>query len=272
MIVEAGAEVLLTSSGAVGELMARYSDWQKFDCLIENNGTLTVENVVLNGNNLFVTTAATIINNAELTLGEGAELNVNGTTRVALINNGKRVEKAEAKINATRGYFWDVKPEDFVGGKITVAAINGDKLYTTLQAAIDNAEDGDLIVLSKNFKNATAVVIEGVEDLKIDFNGFWFAATEDVDGAALVVKSDASVLLKDTRGGSYLKVDYSAWDKFDCVVENEGALVVENLTINGNNLFNADAAAFINNGDLTLEPAANVMVKKAAMVIGNPAN
>ena len=86
----------------------------------------------------------------------------------------------------------------------------------------------------------------------------------------MVVAKGATVKIIDSKGTGYLKVEYSAWEKFTSAILNEGTLILEGVVVNGNNLYNAGAAAIVNNGTLELNNAV-INVKKAADVIGNPA-
>ena len=262
LYVTANGELKLISTGEAGELHARYDSYEDFTGVVINEGVLSVENVILNGNNLFVEGAATIINKNILTLGEGAELNVNYNTKIALVNT-KEVSAENVKVNAPKGYFWNVAE----AGKFYAVAVNGDKLYTSLQAAIDDAAKGDEVVLTENVNNAATLIVAEGKELTINLGGFNYAVKDVAEGAALVVGKDAVVTLTNGK----LEAMYASYDQFDCVVKNAGALTVKDATLNGNNLFADGAAAIVNNGALTLE-GATIQVKKAAEVVGNPAN
>ena len=119
----------------------------------------------------------------------------------------------------------------------------------------------------KNIKNFQGIVIEN--DVILDLNGCYIAATSAVDGAVIVIDSGATVKLTDSRSGGYVKVEYSAWQKFMSVIQNNGTLTVEKVTLNGANLNNTGAAGIINDGTLTLDVSAVITVKKAAELQNN---
>ena len=254
-----GGKVTLKSTGAAGELIARYDNYEKFSSVITNNGTLFIENVTVNGNNLFVAGTATIINNGTLTFGEGAELNVNYKTKIALVNNSTEAVAETAKVNAPQGYYW--APDNY--SKLYAVAVNGNKLYTSLQTAIDAAANGDKVILKENMNGAATLIVAEGKEITIDLGGKFYAVKNVEQGAALVIGEGAKVTLTNGK----LDAMYAAYEQFDCVIRNNGELTIENATINGNNLFNAGAAAILNNGTLTKGEGAVITVKKAAEVV-----
>ena len=82
-----------------------------------------------------------------------------------------------------------------------------------------------------------------------------------------MIEAGAEVVVKNGK----LQVQYAARNLFDCVVKNSGKLIVENATINGNNLFKAGAATFINNGEIAIDTntTVNVNRKNNILCIGN---
>ena len=92
LIVGKDATVELTNlaTGTDSYIGVDYNKYTFFDCIVKNNGILTISNIRLNGANLFKSGAATIVNaeNATLTLNAGTKVTVNRSTKTGLINNG----------------------------------------------------------------------------------------------------------------------------------------------------------------------------------------
>ena len=290
-------------------LAIKYAAYQKFDCLVKNEGVLNVSNIRLNGANLYKAGAATIVNSGAVCLEAGTLVTVNKTTNTGLKNSGTGTvtKAAEVKLEAVDGYHWenetsltahnqaeriennkpatlnnkgsyDVVVYCSVCGKeisrktvytpaltSVVAKIKDGDMYASLQEAIDAAianTEEKTVVLLKNVINAQALVINSVK-VTIDFNGFFYEVSETTNGAALYVGKDAVVSLindgaKDTD--SRLAIKYAAYQKFDCLVKNEGVLTVSSIRLNGANLYKTGAAAIVNSGAVCLEAGTLVTV------------
>ena len=271
--------------------------------VIKNDGNLSVEKFTLNGGNLYNAGATAIINNGNLTLKTGVVLNINKNIKDLLINTGS-VTQQENTLEAPAGYHWNngtleahkegqkqienQKPGSYeeviycsvCGVEMSrttvtvpvvtnpVAEVNGIG-YATLQEAIDAAAGGQTVTLLKDLRNSTAIVVGKGKNVVIDFNGHYFTSNSAADGAVIVVEGEATAKLTDSRGGSYLKVEYAGWEQFICVVKNNGTLTVEKITLNGGNLYNAGAAGIINNGTLTLADNVIINVSKAEKLQNN---
>ena len=133
-----------------------------------------------------------------------------------------------------------------------VASVD-DYKYATLAEAIANA-DGKTVKLLKNMKIAEAIVIES-GNVTIDFNGYYYEVSSNATGAALVVKSGATVTLTNSKAYSdscRLAVDYNYHTYFTCLILNQGTLNVSNFRLNGANLHNVGAAVINNSGSVYL--------------------
>ena len=301
LVVEEGATVKLTNLRGSAYIKVEYAAWEQFMSVIKNNGKLTIENVTLNGANLNNTGSAAIINNGELTLNAGAEVSVKKATWIS--NTGVVINESSASLAAPNGYHWnDTVLEAHVAGKVQienqkpgsydevtycavcnvemsrrtvtaavvtnpVAQVNGVG-YATLQEAINAAADGQTVKLLKNLRNNTGIYVSGGKNVVIDLNGYYFTSNCAVDGAVIVIEEGATAKLTDSRGGGYVKVEYSAWQQFNCVIKNIGTLIVEGITVNGANLNNTGAAGIINDGTLTLN-GVTISVKKAVELQNN---
>ena len=241
-----------------------------------------------------------IINSGDLTIGEGAVLKVVKAT--ALSNTGTVANLSGAELEAAEGYHWTadgtLEAHDYstVTGfaatcekvsydlhecacgasyednhgtkKLTVVAKIGTKLYASLQDAINAAVDGDTITLVKGIKDAKTVFVATGKKITIDMAGFYYAATEITNGAVIVIAEGAEVIIKNGK----LQAEYAAWNMYDCVIRNSGKLTLENVTVNGNNLFKTGAATVINNGEITADANTVVTLNKNTNTecIGSP--
>ena len=302
LVVESGATVKLTNSTGSAYVKAEYAIWTKFEALIKNAGTLTVEKITLNGNNVCKTGSSTIVNTGSVMLGEGTVVNVSSSTNDGVNNIGGTVTKAASVAVTVKGYHWanGTTLEGHVAGNVVienekpataneagsreevtfcsvcgtemsrktvtipalaaVAEVNGVK-YATVNEAIEKAAAGQTVKLLKNVKNASAIVVKAGKNVVIDFNGYYYTVTTAVNGAAVVVEEGATAKLTNSRGSAYVKIEYSAWEQFSCVVLNNGTLTVEKLTLNGNNLYNAGSAAIMSNAAATLNVADSTVIQ-----------
>ena len=291
LVIAEGAEVVLIGNGTA-KLQAEYSARADFDCVVNNGGKLTVSGVNLNGNNL-TESAALILNNGDLTLDAGTILNT--TKAVKLSNSGTVTKSEDVDLEALEGYHWstDGKMEvhsynktsvpatanevsydlyecacghsykDNFGNKLVAAyAKIGNTLYASLQEAINAAKENDIVVLTKNVKNATTLFVPADKKLTIDLQGFYYAVTQVQQGAAMVIAEGAEVTLIG-NGSSKLQAEYSGRNDFVCVVNNGGKLTVSGVNLNGNNLVES-AAVILNTGDLTLNAGTILNTTKAA--------
>ena len=294
MVIAAGVEVTLWNGQPQlpSKLMVTYSNDQgicsmNFNYLIKNAGTLHVENLTLNGNNLFGEgDTYTVENSGVLNLNKGAVIQA----RVNTLNylDGTVTKAAGAEAAAPAGYHFDAETgilEAHEYEKTLVEATvyefahelhtcecgdyykiyTGDKkvkpyaknettgiLYATLQEAVNEAEDGQILQMLEKVQNGNALVIPANKKLTIDMKGFYYAVKVAQNGAAIVIEDGAEVKLISSGANSMVKVEYVTYWMFDSVIKSNGTLTLENVTVNGNNLFNDGARAIVNNGTLNL--------------------
>ncbi len=291
LLVEEGATVKLMDSVGTSYLKVEYNARKNFMSVVKNNGTLTIGLLTLNGNNLDNTGAAGIINHNELILTDYATVLV-GKTVSHMVNTGDVYKKIEPD-----AYHWttDGKMElhQYVSTKVEAtvneaahtlhkcacghsykSGFTGDKLtgtiknlttglsYFTIQEALDAANAGDTIQLLKDVRNEKAIVIASGKNVTIDFNGYCFTCNNATEEATIVVEEGATAKLTDSRGGAYVKIEYSAYQQFMSVVNNKGSLTIERITLNAGNLYNAGSAVINNSGDLILRTGTVISVNK----------
>ena len=164
----------------------------------------------------------------------------------------------------------DTYNADFVN-MLSTAAKNETtgKLYSSLQAAIDEAAEGETVTLTKNIKNAETITVAAGKKLTINFNGKYYAVNVVTGKAALIIEAGAEVTL---AGGGKLEAQSISGNKdaFDAVIINNGTLTVKDVVVNANNLYATDYA-IINNGTVTVEAEAVLQVIKATAMQDNAA-
>lgn len=285
LVIEAGAQVKLIDTVGGGKLEAMYAAYTQFDTIVKNAGNLTVENVTLNGNNLFKAGAATMVNSGTLHLKEGTVVNINRSTKNSLINNGEFFCESNSILPAPDGYHWDTDGKmaehshiptqmpatvyevayilykcdcghqykmPYGTSKLAVAAKIGNKLYATVQEAVDVAQNGDTIVLNKDLKNVATLIIPAGKKITIDMNGKYYAVSIVKQGTVLVIEEGAELNLISTGNNAKLTVMFSAYRDFQSAVTNNGKLSLENVTISANNLAKKCKGVIENNGEVVL--------------------
>ena len=261
-----------------------------FTYLIKNDGTLYVKDVVLNGSNTHAAGETyTLYNAGVIYLDSGAVV----TARVqTLFNVGTITKAADAEVTAPSDYHFNDSGvlelhnytitkhgatvyevaydlytcscgeffKEYTGtNKLSIVAKNPalGMHYASLQEAIDAAESGQLIEMTQRSKTGTSIVIPAGKKLTIDMKGYYYAITQVTNGAGLIVEEGAELNLISTDAASRFMIEYTAHENsaapIEAVIKNNGTLKVENIHINGNNLFGTGTFAVMNYNDLTLK-------------------
>ena len=268
-----------------------------FTYLIKNDGTLYVKDVVLNGSNTHAAGETyTLYNAGVIYLDSGAVV----TARVqTMFNAGTITKAADAEVTAPSDYHFNDSGvlelhnytitkhgatvyevaydlytcscgeffKEYTGtNKLSIVAKNPalGMHYATLQEAIDAAEDGQLIEMTQRCKTGTSIVIPAGKKLTIDMKGYYYAITQVTNGAGLIIEEGAELNLISTDAASRFMIEYTAHENsaapIEAVIKNNGTLKVENIHINGNNLFGTGTFAVMNYNDLTLKDNAFITV------------
>jgi hypothetical protein len=149
---------------------------------------------------------------------------------------------------------------------VAVAKI-GATMYASVQDAINASQAGDTIILLRNVKNAATLIVSSGKQITIDLNGKYYAVNQITGKAALIVEEGAELIL--TGGGKIEAQSISGnKDAFDCVIENNGKLKLENVLVYASNLYASDFA-IINNGELTKTADTVISLIKASEMSGN---
>ena len=119
---------------------------------------------------------------------------------------------------------------NFGSKKLPVVAKIGTTLYASWEEAMEAANEGDTIVLTKKINEGEAIVI--TKNVTVDLGGFIYTVSDDLDsGAAVVVAENVEATL--TNGT--LQIRYAARADFDALIANNGTLNVNNITLKAAN-------------------------------------
>lgn len=126
LIIEEGAELNLVSSDATGRFMIEFSahdnSAEPIQAVVKNYGTLTAENIHINGNNLYGTGNFAIFNYNSLTLKDNSFITVFAETNVGEIAGNYTEDKSDdARLaDAEQMAYVDVQKSASAGGAITL--------------------------------------------------------------------------------------------------------------------------------------------------------
>ena len=241
------------------------------DCSVENlaisakglaGGIVGVANG--DGTQLVTVTNASVKNVAITVYGEfwqssGAVVigSLGGKTAVITGTTFENVTVNGAAVSNLAGSGYVNKPTSPVAP--VAASING-KFYTDLQAAIDAAAEGDVIVIANDIALSESIVLPTDKAVVIDLNGFTIAGTDNAtDNFSLFNGTDADLTINDSVGGgkiTLIATNNRGWGALSAIINNRGGVV----TINGGaleHLGGTDMAFVVDNsanyhGDATL--------------------
>lgn len=304
MYIARGATVTLKNSkpDKEGKLAIAYSSngtvcATSFVNLIQNYGTLYVQDVVLNGSNTFgEPTTATIFNAGVVELGAGTVVKARTT---ALHNEGTLTKAADVEVAAPSGFHFEEDTGKLVSHSYTVTQHGAtvyefahnlytckcgeffkeytgtEKLriyakipatgmsYASLQEAVDAAENGQLIEMTQGRKECTSLIIPSGKKITIDMKGYYYAIGQVTGDAGMIIEEGAELNLISTDITGRFVISFSANytnDNIQAVIRNYGTLTAENVQINGNNLYGNGKFAIFNYNSLTLKDNAYVTV------------
>ena len=125
--------------------------------------------------------------------GEVGELTVNGgeiTGDVTILTAGG--EEVAFVINESGVYVKDN------GTSVTAVASIGDAKYTSLQAAINAAVNGDVITLLEDSEETETVTVPAGKEVTIDLNGKKVSMIDSSNATAALIKNNGILTIKDT--------------------------------------------------------------------------
>ena len=140
-----------------------------------------------------------------------------------------------------------------------VARIEGGDEYSTLQEAIEKAENGDTIVLIDD--TTENVVIDGNKELTIDLNGKVLSGgTDKIDGEVTEHKDKPAILNKgevtiiDSDGGGEIKRDdVNVGSDSYYVIDNQGTMTIKGGYIHNDSGVGSSGSSLIRNGGISTE-------------------
>ena len=139
----------------------------------------------------------------------------------------------------------------------------GDTKYTTLQSAVDNAQDGDVIVLSGN-KEGDGIVIPSGKNIIIDLGGYTYTVSGELVGSAgtqtlgFQILKDSNITIKNgtlTENNPDMKM----------FVQNYSNLTLEDVTLDCEDNDKIQYVLSNNNGDINLIGDTNIKANDASV-------
>ena len=214
LVLQNGTEITVKNANIYG-IVAAVSE-----------GEVTIDNAKITGETItgrgFLNGNYTIKGSSEITLtgvtkdgfyiGAGDTLNIQDTAKVAITLNADGDDRYGINVNTSATYTKASTATVTATDNIPVVAKIGDTPYATLQAAIDAAQDDDVITFLCDVTQADGVVITD-KKLTIDLNGKTFTVSEGastnnrnfkINGASEVVISNGTMVAAgDYSSGAY---------------------------------------------------------------------
>lgn len=140
-----------------------------------------------------------------------------------------KVDTVELKDCTVAGEPMDAETlADLLGGAVAVA---GDNSYTTIKAAIENANDDVVVTLLQD-----VTVEEGItnkKDITLDLNGKTITGTDSSTGSFALITNRANLTITGNGTMTLTALNNRGWNGYSSVISNTvgGKLVVENGTI-----------------------------------------
>ena len=264
------ADVKLVGNGGGFSILTRTRS--AFGILVLNEGTLTTENVLLNGNELYYQAEGQLPESWVVYNKDGAKAIFNEGTKIQTSwrSNGHSINVGDftsycdsANVKAPDGYHWAANKlaEHTFNTRVVVGAtdsVNGcikhececgeyivEKYFRATAAKVEMngayyltlADALDVAVGGETITLLNTVVGEGLvinKNVTINFNGYKYVVSSVAEGIA-AIKITAEVKLVGNGGGfSILTRTRSA---FGILILNEGTLTTENVVLNGNELY-----------------------------------
>ena len=150
----------------------------------------------------------------------------------------------------------------------TYVAQVGEKKYTTLQEAIDEAKDGATIRLLKDVTDGAGIIVQGSSNrtLTIDFDEYTYTVTHKLAGSQGTQSQCFQLLQGSTitmKNGAIVANNSS----IQMIIQNYCNLTLENMTLNANEGSNSISYVMSNNcGNVVLTGDTNIIAKESGCV------
>ena len=189
---------------------------------------------------------------SEVTLGSNALINtlsVHGAGKLILDVTGMTDgEYANVKCSAS-GFTGtletvgnDILSAEIVDGKIVLVDISvakiGDKLFASIQAAVDAAAAGDVILLTKDVVLTEGVVIAKDDSITLDLAGKTISMNDASGKTAYAIRNNGTLTVKDSVGDGTILFETSTPSMSNSyasnAISNYGTITIESGTIKNN--------------------------------------
>ncbi len=208
---------------------------------IANCSNLTISGATVNGwlstSANFVMTSGSVENlyagTPDAEVASGTATAINGGTVSALIFTEENTVTVE---NAT------------IISSDAVATVNG-KCYTSLQAALNAAKNGETVKLLGNIELDGSISVPASTNAVLDLAGYTISQSVECTASYQMILNNGTLLITDSIGGGKISFtdtgvgDSSAgWGSY--TITNRGTLVVENVTVENLSAQNVAGQAF----------------------------
>ena len=212
-------------------------------------GNVKVTNTTVTGDVTSTSKGNTLIDNSSIT-GTASNNSKDNTGNVTILSSTVgSVAGTTIVVNSV------VNGSDTSTNDTNYEALIGTQLYQTLEGAITNAEDDDVVILLKNVtvdgsdKTDTQGILTITKDITIDGNGKTITAENVSDTPSMInVQSGANVTINDLIINGGTNDTFTAGTKHGININQAGTVTLNDVTIQNNRWY-----AVMNNGsDLVL--------------------
>lgn len=168
-------------------------------------------------------------------------------------------------------YVYNASPIDVVTKKVLAVASIGDEKFTTLQAAIDAAVDGDVITILQDVVNAQGIAVGNGVDFTIDFGGHKYTLNKpgagstgtETNGFQLKKTSTKTPTITFKNGTINISEDNlnlaTEGANIKRIIQNYCNLNLIDMTIDGTNQYGgAEYVMSFNNGTVNISGNTNI--------------
>ena len=109
----------------------------------------------------------------------------------------------------------------------------GDTMYTSLQAAVDEAQEDDVIVIENSFELGTIVTVAKGKKITLDLNGKTITGTDNTEKNFSLIDNRGDLTITGNGTMTLTATVNSGWNRYSAVLANNpgGKLTIENGTI-----------------------------------------
>ena len=162
-------------------------------------------------------------------------------------------------------------PMSVSAAETSIAATVGDTEYATLQAAVNEAKNGQTVQLVQDIQLTAVLSVKGNKEITMDLNGKTITGAEDaivIEIGDKTTKTDTSVLTLTNSQESGKVVSHVNANKAAICVRTGAGMVTENVVLEFPDKVAANVNAMIQTeGDLTLKSGTKVTSTEAGVTV-----